>query len=122
MLTPEQRRIFEQLQALMSLVEGYGNHVMNAVGRRLLPSFEQIEQRVAQRQANKTVLEVLINRITGMDLKLIQYQQGEAFVNAVTQTRGVAFAARVWELPENLPTLEEIRNPGAWIRRMDRQG
>ncbi|MGQ9927072.1 MAG: zinc-dependent metalloprotease [Chloroflexaceae bacterium] len=122
MLTPEQRRIFEQLQALMSLVEGYGNHVMNAVGRRLLPSFEQIEQRVAQRQANKTVLEVLINRITGMDLKLIQYQQGEAFVNAVTQTRGVAFAARVWERPENLPTLEEIRNPGAWIRRMDRQG
>jgi len=122
MLTPEQRRIFEQLQALMSLVEGYGNHVMNAVGRRLLPSFEQIEQRVAQRQANKTVLEVLINRITGMDLKLIQYQQGEAFVNAVTQTRGVAFAARVWERPENLPTLEEIRDPGAWIRRMDRQG
>ncbi|MGB9634297.1 MAG: zinc-dependent metalloprotease [Chloroflexaceae bacterium] len=122
MLTPEQRRIFAQLQALMSLVEGYGNHVMNVVGRQLLPSFEQIEQRVAQRQANKTVLEVLINRITGMDLKLIQYQQGEAFVNAVTQTRGVAFAARVWERPENLPTLEEIRNPGAWIRRMDRQG
>lgn len=95
---------------------------MNAVGRQLLPSFEQIEQRVAQRQANKSILEVLINRITGMDLKLIQYQQGEAFVNAVTQTRGVAFAARVWERPENLPTLDEIRNPGAWIRRMDRQG
>ncbi len=122
MLTPEQRRIFEQLQALMSIVEGYGNHVMNAVGRQLLPSFEQIEQRVAQRQANKTPFELLLNRITGMDLKLAQYQQGEAFVNAVTQARGVAFAARVWERAEHLPTMDEIRNPGAWISRMDRLG
>lgn len=122
MLTPEQRRIFEQLQALMSIVEGYGNHVMNAVGRQLLPSFEQIEQRVAQRQANKTPFELLLNRITGMDLKLAQYQQGEAFVNAVTQARGVAFAARVWERAEHLPTMEEIRNPEAWINRMDRLG
>ncbi|NWF79671.1 MAG: zinc-dependent metalloprotease [Chloroflexi bacterium] len=122
MLTPEQRRIFEQLQALMSIVEGYGNHVMNAVGRQLLPSFEQIEQRVAQRQANKTPFELLLNRITGMDLKLAQYQQGEAFVNAVTQARGVAFAARVWERAEHLPTMDEIRNPEAWISRMDRLG
>lgn len=122
MLTPRQRQIFEQLQALMSIVEGYGNHVMNVVGRRLLPTFDLIEQRVAQRQASKTVLEILLNRITGMDLKLIQYQQGEAFVNAVTQARGVAFAAKVWERPENLPTLEEIRNPAAWIGRMERHG
>jgi coenzyme F420 biosynthesis associated uncharacterized protein len=120
MLTPEQRRIFEQLQALMSIVEGYGNHIMNAVGRQLLPSFEQIEQRVAQRQSTKTLVEQLFNRITGMDLKLAQYQQGEAFVNAVSEARGPAFAHRVWERVENLPTLAEIRNPQAWISRIER--
>ncbi|GAB4423819.1 MAG: zinc-dependent metalloprotease [Chloroflexi bacterium OHK40] len=119
-LTPEQRRIFDQLQALMSLVEGYGNHVMNVVGRRLLPSFDQIEQRVAQRQSSRTLVEQLFNRITGMDLKLAQYQQGEAFVNAVTAARGSAFAARVWERAEHLPSLEEIRDPQRWIARMDR--
>jgi len=122
MLTPSQRQIFDQLQALMSLVEGYGNHVMNAVGRRLLPSFDQIERRVAQRQQTKTLVEQLFNRITGMDLKLAQYQQGEAFVNAVVDARGIAFAARVWERVEHLPTMEEIRNPGQWIARIDRMG
>jgi coenzyme F420 biosynthesis associated uncharacterized protein len=119
-LTPEQRRIFDQLQALMSIVEGYGNHVMNAVGKRLLPSFEQIEQRVAQRQSTKTLIEQAFNRITGMDLKLAQYQQGEAFINYVIETRGSAFAHRVWERVENLPTMQEIKSPQSWIARMER--
>ncbi|MBP1465693.1 zinc-dependent metalloprotease [Candidatus Chloroploca sp. M-50] len=122
MLTPQQRVIFEQLQALMSLVEGYGNHVMNAVGKRLLPSFEQIEHRVAQRQSTRTIIEQVFNRITGMDLKLAQYQQGEAFVNAVTQARGQAYCARVWERVEHLPTMEEIKQPALWIARMDATG
>ncbi|MFV9503587.1 MAG: zinc-dependent metalloprotease [Oscillochloridaceae bacterium umkhey_bin13] len=119
LLTPEQRRIFEQIQALMAIVEGYGNHVMNAVGKRLLPSFEQIEHQVAQRQSSRTLLEQLINRVTGMDLKLAQYQQGEAFINSVIAERGSAFAHRVWEGPENLPTMTEIRNPQLWIARME---
>jgi coenzyme F420 biosynthesis associated uncharacterized protein len=118
MLTPDQQRIFDQLQALMSLVEGYSNHIMNAIGGRLLPSFEQIEQRIQQRQQNRPLLEELFNRITGMDLKLAQYQQGEAFVNAVAQARGVAFVNRVWDRPENLPTMAEIREPLSWIARM----
>ena len=118
MLTPEQQRIFDRLQALMSLVEGYSNHIMNAIGGRLLPSFEQIEHRVQQRQQNRPLIEELFNRITGMDLKLAQYQQGEAFVNAVAETRGVAFVNRVWDRPENLPTLVVIREPQRWIARM----
>jgi coenzyme F420 biosynthesis associated uncharacterized protein len=118
MLTPEQQRIFDQLQALMSLVEGYSNHIMNAIGGQLLPSFDQIEQRVQQRQQNRPLLEELFNRITGMDLKLAQYQQGEAFVNAVAKSRGVAFVNRVWDGPENLPSMAEIREPQRWIARM----
>lgn len=120
MLTPQQRQLFDQLQALMSLVEGYSNHIMNAIGRQLLPSFEQIERRVAQRQQTKTLLEQLFNRLTGMDLKLAQYQQGEAFVNAVVNARGITFASRVWDQAENLPSLDEIRNPHRWIARMER--
>ncbi|HEX9370697.1 MAG TPA: zinc-dependent metalloprotease [Roseiflexaceae bacterium] len=118
MLTPEQQRIFDQLQALMSLVEGYSNHIMNAIGGQLLPSFHMIEERVQQRQANKPLIEELFNRITGMDLKLAQYKQGEAFVNAVAAARGVAFVNRVWERPEHLPTMAEIREPQRWIARM----
>lgn len=118
MLTPEQQRIFDQLQALMSLVEGYSNHIMNAIGGQLLPSFTQIEERIQQRQANKPLFDEIFNRITGMDLKMAQYKQGEAFVNMIAERKGVAFINRVWERPEHLPSMAEIRDPQKWIVRM----
>ena len=116
--TPVQREIFNELQALMSLVEGYSNHIMNAIGRQILPNFDEIEQRVEQRKGSRSLAEQLFNRVTGMDLKLAQYQQGQHFVDTVVQQRGVAFATRVWQRAENLPTMDEIRNPERWIARM----
>jgi len=116
--TPAQRQIFNELQALMSLVEGYSNHIMNAIGRQILPNFDEIEQRVEQRKGNRSLAEQLFNRITGMDLKLAQYQQGQHFVDTVVQQRGIAYATKVWERAENLPTMDEIRNPQRWIARM----
>lgn len=119
MLTPEQQEIFTRMQALMSVVEGYSNHIMNVIGAQLLPSYQLIEGRVRQRQLRRPLIEEAFNRITGMDLKLAQYQQGEAFINAVVAARGAAFANRIWERPENLPTMDEIRAPQRWITRMD---
>lgn len=118
MLTPEQRVLFDQLQALMSLVEGYSNHIMNVIGRQLLPSFDMIERRMNERQQNRPLVDQIFFRVTGMSLKLVQYKQGEAFVNAVVQSHGIDFVNRVWEAPEHLPTLEEIRTPSLWVARM----
>ncbi len=117
-LTPEERAVLDELQALMSLVEGYAEHIMNAVGTRILPSFNLIEARVRARRANPSLLLDLFDRLTGMELKKAQYRQGEAFVNAVVKAQGIAFMNRVWERPENLPTLAEIKDPSRWMKRM----
>ncbi len=118
-LTPDQRAIFNELQALMSLVEGYSNHIMNAIGKEILPNFEEIEHRIEQRKSRRSVAEQLFNRITGMDLKLAQYAEGQRFVDSVVEKRGIGFATRVWHHAGNLPNLEEIRNPERWIARID---
>lgn len=117
--TPAQREMFNELQALMSLVEGYSNHIMNAIGEQVLPNFKEIEHRIESRKASRSLGEQLFNRLTGMDLKLMQYQQGQQFVDAVVRQRGIAFATKVWERAENLPTLDEIRQPDRWIARID---
>ena len=119
-LTPEEQVVLDELQALMSLVEGYAEHIMNAVGTRILPSFSTIEARVRARRENPSLLLDLFDRLTGMELKKAQYRQGEAFVNAVVKAQGIAFMNRVWEGPENLPTLAEIKDPSRWMTRMIR--
>jgi putative hydrolase len=109
------------LERLMSLREGYSNHVMNAAGERLLPGFSQIHDRFERRNQGRGALERAIMRVTGLDLKMEQYQAGERFVDAVLASRDRAFLNRVWERAEHLPTLDEIRAPATWIARMEQR-
>jgi coenzyme F420 biosynthesis associated uncharacterized protein len=119
MMTPAQLAIFQRTQALMSLLEGYSNHVMNAAGERLLPGFGQIHDRFERRNQSRSALERAIMRLTGLDLKMEQYQAGERFVDTVIASRDRAFLNRVWEGPDSLPTLDEIRAPARWIARLE---
>lgn len=117
--TPKQRELFQELQALMSLVEGYSNHIMNAIGEQVLPNFAVIEKRIEERKGRKSIFDQLFNRITGMDLKLAQYAEGQKFVDTVVGARDIRFANKVWERAENLPSIAEIRQPMSWVARME---
>lgn len=118
LMRPEERALFEQLQAMMSLVEGFSDHVMRALGRELLPSFGQIEAKIKARQRSRSPLDELLERLIGLDLKRAQYRQGEAFVEAVVAARGLPTLLRVWESPAHLPNLDELRAPERWLARV----
>jgi coenzyme F420 biosynthesis associated uncharacterized protein len=119
MMSAEQLQIFHRTQALMALLEGYSNHVMNAAGEQLLPGFSQIHDRFERRNSGRSTLERAILRLTGLDLKMEQYQAGEKFVDTVTASRDRAFLNQVWQGPEKLPTLDEIKAPARWIARLE---
>jgi coenzyme F420 biosynthesis associated uncharacterized protein len=121
-MSPHQRQMLSRLQALMSLAEGYSNHVMNRVGEKLLPAYAETHERVEHRQANRSQIEELFLRLTGLKMKMEQYALGEKFAGAVTDARGVAFLNLAWQAPEWLPTEAEIRDPEGWIARMDAEG
>lgn len=118
-MTPAQRATFAKTQALMSLLEGYSNHVMNAAGARILPDFDDIHARFERRGERRGTLERAIMRLTGLDLKMEQYAAGERFADAVIAARGRDFLNRVWTGPETLPSLEEIGRPERWIARLE---
>lgn len=117
-LSEEQRGIFQRLQALMCLLEGYSNHVMDAVGSRLLTTYPEMKQRFEARRKLTSLPEQLFTRITGLDLKLEQYALGEKFVNAQVREIGIDRLNQVWQGPENLPTLAEIYEPERWRERL----
>jgi coenzyme F420 biosynthesis associated uncharacterized protein len=118
LMSDEQRRLFRETQAVMSLLEGFGDHVMDAVGRDLVPGVDRISARFHGRRAQRTPFERAMLRITGMDLKMEQYRKGEAFVAGIEGIAGPAALRRLWDGPETLPTPEELDAPAAWVRRV----
>jgi coenzyme F420 biosynthesis associated uncharacterized protein len=114
----EQRRLFRETQAVMSLLEGFSDYVMDEVGRGLVPDVARISARFHERRQHRTGFERAILRLTGMDLKMEQYERGERFVRAIAEARGRTALARIWDGPDSLPTAAEIGAPGAWATRV----
>ena len=118
---PTQWRTMRQMQGTMSLIEGYSNLVMNRLGSKLLPGFQALEDAYRARSRNKGPLEVLVLKLTGMDLKLQQYKRGEAFASAVYDRYGMDVLNSAWDGPQRLPRPEELENPDRWYRRVIRK-
>jgi coenzyme F420 biosynthesis associated uncharacterized protein len=118
LMTDEQRTLFRETQAVMALLEGFGDHVMDAVGKDLVPGVERISARFHGRRQQRSPFERAMLRITGMDLKMEQYRKGEAFVAGIERLAGAAALRRLWDGPETLPTSAEIDDPAAWVRRL----
>jgi coenzyme F420 biosynthesis associated uncharacterized protein len=118
LMSAEQRQLFRETQAVMALLEGYGDHVMDTVGKDLVPGVERISARFHGRREQRTPFERAMLRITGMDLKMEQYRKGEAFVAGIERLAGAAALRRLWDGPETLPTPDEIDRPAEWVRRM----
>ena len=115
---PRQREILDRLTAVMTLVEGHGDYVMDAVGPSVVPSVAEIRTRFTARRGSGSRVEQAVRRILGIDLKMKQYQQGAKFVSMVVAEVGMAAFNRVWTSPETLPTRDEILSPGRWIERV----
>lgn len=115
---PAQWRVMREVQGTMSVVEGYSNLVMNRLGSKLLPGFEQLEKAYRGRSSGRSAVEVVVWKMTGLDLKLQQYRSGEVFCQAVYDRYGLAVLNRVWDGPGLMPTVAELRNPDAWHLRV----
>src|SRR5258708_19631775 len=91
---------------------------MNELGAQLLPGFERLEEAYKTRSSNKSVLELLIWKLSGLDLKLQQYRRGEAFAKAVYDAHGMKALNLAWQGPRTMPRLDELSNPEGWDRRL----
>ena len=116
--TPAQREIMDRLTAVMTLVEGHGDYVMDAVGPQVVPSVAQIRERFNSRRGSTGRIEQTLRRILGIDLKMKQYAEGSRFVNAVVDEAGMATFNKVWTSPETLPTKDEFARPQDWLNRV----
>lgn len=116
-LTPEQRSHFDEVTAVLSLLEGHADVMMDAVGTKVIPTLPIIRKAFESRR-DRRGWSAVVGKLLGNDLKLAQYRNGAAFCNAVIAKRGVAGLNQAFAACEYLPTLTEIHNPDSWMERV----
>ena len=113
-----QREILDRVTAVMSLLEGHADVVMDGVGPEVIPTVDHIRRRFDQRRKGAGYLDRVIRRLLGLDAKMAQYRNGAAFVRGAVDQVGMEGFNAVWAEPANLPTRPEIGDPAAWVRRV----
>lgn len=113
-----QRKLLDELQALMAVVEGHGNYVMDAVGREIIPSFARMRRVFDARRQQTTAIQKIFNQIIGLEMKLRQYELGQSFCEFVAEREGPRALERLWAEPSMLPSLSELKEPQVWLRRV----
>ncbi|WP_300680634.1 zinc-dependent metalloprotease [Nocardioides sp.] len=116
--SPEQREVIDRVTAVMSLLEGHADVVMDGVGPSVIPSVETIRAKFGERRKGVGTLDRLLRRLLGIDAKMAQYRDGAVFVRHVVDAVGMERFNTVWTSPETLPLRSEIHDPGAWIARV----
>ncbi len=116
--TRAQRDIMGRIQAMMSVIEGYSEHVMDALGESVLPEYAGLREAMERRRHSRSAPERVLERLLGLDFKMRQYELGKRFCDAVAAEAGMDGLNRVWDSPEALPSLAEISDPHAWLDRV----
>jgi coenzyme F420 biosynthesis associated uncharacterized protein len=114
----EQLRAVSHVQAVMSVLEGYSNFLMHRAGRHAVRGADRLEAAMQQRRRQRGPMERLILNITGLEIKMRQYEIGEQFCVGVFDRAGLSTLNRVWESAAMMPTADELRNPDVWVRRV----
>jgi coenzyme F420 biosynthesis associated uncharacterized protein len=113
-----QLRAISHVQAVMSVLEGYSNFLMHRAGRKAVRGADKLESAMQRRRRQRGPMERLILTITGLEIKMRQYEVGEQFAVAVFDRAGLTTLNRVWESAEMMPSLDELRHPDLWLRRV----
>ena len=114
--TPAQRAIVDEITAVMSLLEGHADVVMDSVGPEVVPSVAQIRAKFDVRRQGQGP-DRIVRRLLGLDAKMRQYRDGAAFCRHVLDEVGMTGLNRVWTSPDTLPSRAEIANPQLWVIR-----
>jgi coenzyme F420 biosynthesis associated uncharacterized protein len=115
---PGQAQVLDRLQAVMSVIEGHAEHVMDAAAASQEPGYARLRRRMEARRSQRGGLGEVVSRLLGMELKLRQYRQGKAFCDAVAAEAGIEGLNRVWSGPGALPSVSELERPAEWLERM----
>jgi coenzyme F420 biosynthesis associated uncharacterized protein len=116
--TPGQRAVLDRLTALMTVLEGHAEYVMDGVGPQVVPTVDDIRGKFNRRRETANPIERVLRKMLGVEVKLRQYAEGRKFVHAVVERVGMEGFNKIWQSPLTMPRLAELTDPDAWVNRV----
>ena len=117
--SPEQRELQPRLLALLAVVGGYVDHVVDGIGSGLIESHGMVTEALHRRRVEATEADHLVAHLFGLELGREQYERGEAFIAGVIERAGAEALPRLWVEERMLPTPAEVDAPGLWLARIE---
>jgi putative hydrolase len=117
--SPAQRELLPRLEALVAVIVGYVDHLMDDIGQGLIGSYGMVTEAMRRRRVTADPSDRFVERLLGLELTQAQYERGAAFVDGVVERAGPEVLERLWGAERDLPTPPEVDAPGLWLARID---
>lgn len=117
--SPDQQRLRPQLDALVAVIEGVVDHVLDVIGSKLISDYSMLTEALRRRRVEAAESDRFVERLFGLELTQATYDRGAAFVSGVIERSGEDGLRRLWTSAETLPTPSEVDAPGLWLARID---
>ncbi len=117
--SPAQEAMLPALEAVVAVVVGYVDHVIDVVGDRVLGDDGQLTEALRRRRVEATGADRFVERLLGLELTQAQYDRGRRFIDGVVERAGAEALQRLFDDERTLPTPAEVDAPGLWLARID---
>lgn len=106
------------IQALFASIDGYVDYVVRTGLGSLIPQIDSIDSAIERRRTEPDQASQFLREVVGLDLDRTRSRDAAALFAELAERWGGESLERVWDNPENLPTLEELTDPVGWVARV----
>lgn len=117
--SPRHQSALQRVQAFIAVFEGYASHACKQVADGVVNDSDRVDEVMARRALSPREGESLLAGLLGLSYDRALEQAGKTFCAAIVSLKGLEVLNRVWEAPDNLPSLQEIKDPFAWMERLE---
>lgn len=116
--TERHRRALDRYRGFVAVSEGYASHAAMAVSPEIVPNSARIDEGMTRRGAVPSEGQRLLAGVLGISFDADLQAAGRTFCAAVVQLKGLPALNRLWDAPDNVPSLPEVRDPFQWMERV----
>ena len=114
-----QSALIPDLNALLGVVVGYVDYVVEKVSRQLLESYESLSEVAKRRRFSASPGDRFVEKLLGVEVTSELLTRGTEFISGVIDRAGESALSRLWTESDALPTPNELDAPGLWLARID---